>query len=74
MTFETFINEWCDQLPGADGDHASVVADIFLRKAGRVSDPITQRTVIDHEMRGTLYFDKGYAGNCSLRLRPYARA
>lgn len=73
MTFDSFVETWCDVLPGADGDHASVIADVFLQKAGRVSDPITQRTVIDHEMRGLTYFQPGYAGNCSLLLRPYAR-
>lgn len=74
MTFPDFVSQWCDQLPGADGDTASFIADRYLRLSGQVSDPTTQRRLIDSAMRGVTYFQPGYCGLCALKLRAYARA
>lgn len=73
MTFSEFTTTWCDVLPEATGDYVTVVASTFLRMSGRPNTVTTQQAVVD-SMRGTLYFQPGYAGQCCLKLRAYARA
>ncbi len=71
MTFESFTTSHCTEVQEAqNGERADIVAQAFLRLSGGVNDDATRRRLIDG-MRGTRYFDKGYAGNCLLKLRPY---
>jgi len=72
MTFSDFVASHCETLPEPDGDRAMLIADTYLRLSGQVNNPTTQRNIVDHEMRGTTYFQPEYDGACCLRLRPYA--
>lgn len=69
--FERFLKTHCTEVEVTDGDVASFLADRFLQIHGMVSDPVTQRRLIDQMRQDGLYFAKDYTGKCRLKLRPY---
>ena len=72
MTFAEFVESHCSQVAEApDGDRAMLIASAYLRASGQTNDVVSQHRLIDHELRGELYFQSGYDGCCALKLRPY---